>query len=70
MEDDFRRYQSMKKTSARFLRKETIVATMESLPDNEYQNVTFIIRKRIFSSLHLESNVKILAKKSMNFLYH
>jgi hypothetical protein len=28
------------------------------------------VKKRIFSSLHLDKNVKTLPKKALNFLYH
>ena len=68
--DDGRRFSFIKKKSAKFLRKQTIVSSMEALSDNEYQSTIFLIRKRIFTSLHHEKNVKTLAKKALNFLYH
>ena len=61
-----------KKQSSKFMRKDTLVAKIDDLPDESevYQNITFIVRKRIFTSLHLINNIKALAKKSLNFLYH
>jgi hypothetical protein len=47
---------------------------METLNDNwtetSYPTAVFIVKKRIFSALHIDKNVKTLPKKALNFLYN
>lgn len=33
-------------------------------------STVFMVKKRIFSSLHLDKNVKTLPKKALNYLFH
>ncbi len=58
----------------KFTRKQTIAAKMESMQENwvdpQFNSTVFMIKKRIFSSLHIDKNVKRLQKKALNFLFH
>jgi len=54
MEEESKSYSQMTKHSGKYLRKETILAAIDDLPDNEYQSITFIVKKRIFTSLHVD----------------
>lgn len=65
-----RRYSFIKKKSTKFLRKKTLFTSVDALQDNEYQSTILLIRKRLFTALHLDRNTKTLAKKPLNFLYH
>ena len=41
----------------------------ENWVDPQLCSTVFMIKKRIFSSLHIEKNVKTLPKKALNYLY-
>lgn len=62
-----------RKKTSKFLRKQTIAAQMESLNenwvDNQLNSTVFLVKKRLFSSLHLERNVKTLPSKALNFVF-
>ena len=72
--EDGKRFSFMRKKTSKFLRKQTIAAQMETLNDNwvetQFTSTIFLVKKRIFSALHLDKNVKTLPKKALNFLYH
>jgi len=42
----------------------------ENWVDHHYSSTVFFVKKRIFSSLHVDKNVKTLPKKALNFLYN
>lgn len=64
----------MQKKTSKFLRKATIAAQMESMQENWVENAflapVLIVKKRIFSSLHCDKNVKTLPKKALGYLFH
>lgn len=72
--DDAKRFSFTRKKTSKFLRKQTIAAQMEKLTDNwaenSYPTAVFIVKKRVFSALHTDKNVKTLPKKALAFLYH
>jgi len=72
--DDGKRFSFTRKKTSKFLRKQTIAAQMETLNDNwaenSYPMAVFIVKKRVFSALHTDKNVKTLPKKALTFLYH
>jgi hypothetical protein len=47
---------------------------MESMQENwvdpQLCSTVFMVKKRIFSSLHIDKNVKTLPKKALNYLFH
>lgn len=72
--DDGKRFSFTRKKTSKFLRKPTIAAQIETLnenwAENSYPMAVFIVKKRIFSALHTDKNVKTLPKKALTFLYH
>ncbi len=42
----------------------------ENWVDTQYTSTVFMVKKRMFSSLHIDKNVKTLPKKALNFLFH
>jgi hypothetical protein len=73
-EEGGKRFSFTRKKTSKFLRKQTIAAQIETLNENWVEgsqlSALFIVKKRLFSALHLDKNVKTLPKKALNFLFH